>query len=325
MNRKWDLETMNQYCNEQNIDYKVLKMKWIEKTYQKQLWVLIKCPNKNHEEYWVNWNAFKRGNRCKLCYYEKNNKTMWNKNKVKEFYNSHNLNIVNINDFKSVDKSILCIDKNGFKVFASIINLKGGRTPSPFQYNKYALDNIKLYCKLYRSDYEIISDKYDKIKTQYLWRYIGNNLPKNINPIFKQTADGFINGGCGHPYFSRSQGNRYFENELIKNNINYIREKKFKGCKDKILLRFDFYIPNINQIIEIDGLQHSQVIDYFGGKEGYEDRIRKDNIKNNYCRDNNIKIIRIPYETKKIEIFKELVDSVIESIKEQLQLKITKE
>jgi len=315
MGYKLNLETMNQYCIEQNNGYKVLDIKYIEKPYQKQLWALVKCPNENHESYWVWWNNFRRGYYCKLCYYENNNLTIWSNDKVIDFFNKYELKIVNINDFKDVDKSILCIDKYGFRVFASISNLKGNRTPSSFQYNKYALDNIKLYCKLYRTDYEIINDKYDKIKTQYLWKYIGNDLPISIDPIFPQTADGFINGGCGHPYFSKSQGNRDFENELIKNNINYIREKKFKGCKDKNLLRFDFYIPKINEIIEIDGIQHTKVINFWGGEEGLKDRIRRDKIKNEYCKINNIKMIRIPYETNKIEIFKELIDDVIQLIK----------
>jgi len=208
----------------------------------------------------------------------------------------------------------LCIDKYGFKVFASITNLKAGRTPSPFQYNKYALENIKHYCKIIRLDYEILSDIYISIKTQYKWIYIGKNLPSHIDPIFLQTADVFINGGVGHPYFGKSNGNKIFENELIKNNILYKDEKKFKDCRDKNPLKFDFYIIDVNEIIEIDGIQHTQIVEYFGGKGGYEDRIRKDNIKNDYCKRNEIMLTRIPYENIKLEDYKALVDFHIQRI-----------
>lgn len=205
------MEFRNNYCIEQNINYKVLETKYIEKSYQKQQWALVKCPNENHEAYWVWWNNFHNGYRCKLCHYEINGLIMWDKNKAIEFYSKYNLNIINIENFKSIDKRILCINKDGFKVFASITNLKADKIPSPFQYNKFAVENMNHYCKLYRPDYELISNKYINIKTKYLWKYIGNMLPENENRLFELSADSFIHGGSGHPYFSKSKGIIMFE------------------------------------------------------------------------------------------------------------------
>jgi len=88
-------------------------------------------------------------------------------------------------------------------------------------------------------------------------------------------------------------------------------EKTFSDCKDKALLRFDFYFPIINEVVEIDGEQHEKIIKYFGGEEGYLDRVKKDNIKNKYCKDNNIKMTRIPYRTNKVIEFKELINNYI--------------
>ena len=60
------------------------------------------------------------------------------------------------------------------------------------------------------------------------------------------------------------------------------------------MLKFDFYIPSLNVCIEYDGEQHFEIA--FGkGEEGLKDRKRKDEIKNNYCKFNNINLIRIPY------------------------------
>ena len=310
---KWDIKKMQKHCDDLN--YKVLDTKWIQKSYQNQQWALVKCPNKNHKEYWVWWNSFKRGFYCMECYYEKNNFTFWITDKVVEFYKKYNLKIVNINEWKNVDKSVLCIDKYGYKVFASITNLKNGYgKPSLFQYNIHALENIKHYCKLYRPEYEILSDTYINIKTMYKWKYNGDLLPNNINKIFPQTADNFINGGCGHSYFGKSNGEIIFENELLNYNIKYKRGKMFNDCKDKKVLRFDFYIPQLNEIIEIDGFQHYNIIDFFGGEEGYKDRVKKDNIKNEYCKNNDIKITRIPYLTNKIEEYKQLIDYTIQII-----------
>lgn len=72
------------------------------------------------------------------------------------------------------------------------------------------------------------------------------------------------------------------------------REKIFESCKSikGFDLRFDFYIKDINTIIEADGDQHKNI------KNPYysEMLIKNDEIKNKWCKDNGIKLIRIPYK-----------------------------
>lgn len=87
---------------------------------------------------------------------------------------------------------------------------------------------------------------------------------------------------------------------LDTNKIDYIQEYKFKDCVSPKgnSLKFDFYLPDYNIAIEYDGEQHFFPIT-FGGKESGEQRLKKsqeyDNIKDIYCKDNNIKLIRISY------------------------------
>ena len=71
-------------------------------------------------------------------------------------------------------------------------------------------------------------------------------------------------------------------------------EKTFETCinpKTKRLLRFDFYVNN-QYLIEFDGIQH-----FIQSKnwEPLEDTQYRDNIKNQWCKENNIPLIRIPY------------------------------
>lgn len=75
------------------------------------------------------------------------------------------------------------------------------------------------------------------------------------------------------------------------NKIVFIREKRFDDCRDVKPLPFDFYIPENNLIIEFDGRQHFEKI----YNRDYETTKRHDTIKNQYCKDNNIGILRIPY------------------------------
>lgn len=57
-------------------------------------------------------------------------------------------------------------------------------------------------------------------------------------------------------------------NLLIENNIKFISEKRFNGCKNINELPFDFYLPNQNLLIEYDGIQHFKPINFFGGEMG---------------------------------------------------------
>ena len=105
--------------------------------------------------------------------------------------------------------------------------------------------------------------------------------------------------GC----LSMSCGELKIKEFLEINNINYIQEKTFKSCafpNTQALAKFDFYIPDKNYIIEYDGIQHFEYRyeeNYYGwnNKENYLKTKERDEFKNQWCKDNNIPIIRIPY------------------------------
>ena len=73
----------------------------------------------------------------------------------------------------------------------------------------------------------------------------------------------------------------------------------FIDCKNNIALRFDFYLPEHNTCIEYDGIQHFKPIKFFNGKAGLLKTIKHDQIKNRYCQNNNINLIRIKYNQRK--------------------------
>lgn len=86
--------------------------------------------------------------------------------------------------------------------------------------------------------------------------------------------------------------------ELLKeNNISYVEEKWFNSLKSTAggALRFDFYLPEENVCIEFDGEQHYKMVNYFGGEKEFLKRQENDKIKNEWCKENHIPLIRIPY------------------------------
>lgn len=100
------------------------------------------------------------------------------------------------------------------------------------------------------------------------------------------------------------------ENEISKllqdNNIIFDHDKIFPELLQKTgrKLRFDFIIYNkdgsLNRFVEFDGNQH--ISGMWGGNwsnlETLEIIKERDNIKNNFCLDNNYILIRIPYSRK---------------------------
>lgn len=99
--------------------------------------------------------------------------------------------------------------------------------------------------------------------------------------------------GC--PQCNKSRGERDVEEWLKCNNIAYEPQKSFDDCKDKKPLPFDFYLPDYNCCVEYNGRQHYEPVDYFGGEEALEYTQKHDKIKAEYCRNNNIRLLSIPY------------------------------
>lgn len=138
----------------------------------------------------------------------------------------------------------------------------------------------------------------------YEWEIVPNNI---------------LNGQCC-PRCCISHGESGVEEYLNHYNIPYIRQYKFNDCCNKRPLPFDFYLSEYNVCIEYDGIQHFKPTDFAGRGKLWAEKMFKqiqinDEIKNKYCEDNNIILLRIKYNENiknvldnffnKQEIFKE--------------------
>ena len=92
-----------------------------------------------------------------------------------------------------------------------------------------------------------------------------------------------------------SKGENKIKDILSSLKINFIQQKTFDDLKYKYNLKFDFFLPEYKCCIEYNGEQHYEAIEYFGGIERLEEQKKRDNIKRQWCKDNNIKLIEISY------------------------------
>ena len=124
-----------------------------------------------------------------------------------------------------------------------------------------------------RKDYFIFVDNIEKVKQKYFEDMINQN-----NKI--------------------SSGEKIISEILFNNNISFVREATFGTClfeDTKYPAKFDFYVNN-KYLIEYDGKQHFSASNRGWNTEEQLIKTQKhDAYKNQWCKDNNIPLIRIPY------------------------------
>lgn len=109
----------------------------------------------------------------------------------------------------------------------------------------------------------------------------------------------------------QSFGESYIQSLLEVIKASFVPQYTFSDCKYVNTLHFDFaifYNDNLLGLVEYDGKQHFEPIDFFGGKDGFEKTKKRDEIKNAYCKTHNIPLLRIPYTSSLDDIKKELYE-----------------
>lgn len=201
---------------------------------------------------------------------------------------------------------------HGFKVYwickcdcgtiKSIIScdLKSGKTKSCGCFQKEQTSKAKkinLFGKKFGKltvikEVPSIREKSGQIRTAWLCKCeCGNEvIVKTIN---LQSGD---TKSCGCIY---SVGEKQITDILNNLNINYKKEYSFQDLKTKnnFPMRFDFAIFKNNKLfclIEFQGRQHYEEGD-FSNSISLEERQERDKLKREYCKQNNIPLIEIPY------------------------------
>lgn len=120
------------------------------------------------------------------------------------------------------------------------------------------------------------------------------NIRCSCGSIFTTSFSNYMNHNvttCYSCSCAESSGEEIIRKFLTSYKIDFVQEKRFEDCRDSKPLPFDFYIPENNLIIEFDGEQHFRNVCNWD----YETTKRHDEMKNQYCKDKGIDILRIPY------------------------------
>ena len=142
---------------------------------------------------------------------------------------------------------------------------------------------------------------YSKVKETYVNQRSIVEIKCKKHGFFKQIAYNHSHGNgcptCKHD----SKGQKAIRKYLIEKNIKFKEQKSFNECKYRKCLYFDFYLPSYNACIEYDGEQHFIPVKKFGGEKLLKENKLRDSIKNNFCENNKINILRIRFNENIIE------------------------
>lgn len=267
--------------------------------------------NKCGNVYEVTPNNFLRGKRCAKCHHKKlqDERKMPYQVLRKNLYEKHNGKIVSLssNYNNNRDKMMFqCLDCNFcWKAqIASVLHNTGcPNCSNQIKKNIYYYKNII---------YEKCGNEYTLLSNEYINNRVGMKFIHNkCHTIFTSSISSFMGSRYGNcPHCSTVSNG---ENDILKilrnKSIDYIQQYHINSCRYVRPLPFDFAVFNdygkLIGLIEYDGIQHFKPIDYFGGESAYKEQQIKDNIKNDYCKNNNIKLLRVPYTINKYDELQE--------------------
>lgn len=280
---------------------KILDIKQITKSNKKRILVKGKCSC-GEEFNWVFSNDLNKTDKfmCQRCKKKiTSSKRRIKFNEAKEIFDKYGYKIISDKkDFNKMNDKILVEDKNGYRGYMTIRHVKRGQHFSVFSNSlneDFIIYNANICMKNMGSNTiveSIDSTKYYKGAFNCVCG-CGNKFSAPIYSLVGGTK--IMCSTCSN---SMSSYERIIKSFLDKNNILYKQEYTIHNCRDVLPLPFDFYING--KLIEIDGEGHYYPCNFNQISE--EDALKTfnitkkhDEIKNKYCKDNNIQLLRIPY------------------------------
>ena len=262
----------------------------------------------------TSYEQFKDNNKrqCNDCGYENGkNKNTINKEiifrQIKDML-GEDFEILNKDDYKNKQTSLIILHKKCNHTFErtpqKIINEEQiGCGFCGFHAHTLTFESANYKLNEITNDFELISlhKKEDgDILLEIKRKECGCVLFRELSQIKKSQ-------GAKCECMTQSISSKKVEEFLIENLIEYRKEEKFENCKFYKQLPFDYYLPKYNICIEVDGRQHDEIIPQWGGLEGFIDRKIRDTIKNIYCQQNDIKLIRIKEKDVKNNKYKTII------------------
>lgn len=301
-------------------DTQVLSTEYLDE--KSPLFFLCSC-GKQFTKSWTTIQSVKTC-KCRTCTRKDGweNKRRTSKEKDKWVKESINYGFTPLEPIKRIKDKFLCQDDNGYKGYISLENIRLNKHFSVFSIH-FNSDNLIYNLNIFLKNngfetrainYHLYDNKTINTKVECICE-CGKHFITNLGNII-----GLQKNRCDYCSKRMSNLEKLVDIELNKYSKNFIFQKRFKDCVGEkgAILPFDFYLPEQNLCIEVDGDQHEKIVDFSGNKSEEEliqeliVRKRNDSIKTKYCMDNNINLLRINYRKfkKKSTKYKQIIANI---------------
>ena len=257
--------------------------------------IACRCKIDNNEFYAIP-SSLLAGHGCPECY---RRKQILEENDFLKRINEQNLNIEILTPYTKAISDYQCRCKTcGHIWYANGCNIIQGRVGCRECYRR---NKTLTHEEFVKEISEINSD------IEIIGKYIKSTIPikckcKVCGHIWETNPRNLHYTGC--PACKSSRGERLIKTFLNNNKILFHYQKKYKtllGVNGK-KLSYDFYLPQYNLLIEFQGKQHEQPIEYFGGEEKFKTQQEHDKRKREYAKLHNINLLEIwHYDINNIE------------------------
>lgn len=294
---KHTLETIKEKLKEINSNIEILSKEYINNSTKLKCKCLI-----DGYEWGVTWGHLSQGRGCPECAGKRTDYTIKD---IREKLYKINPNIEILSDeYVGSGEKLKCkclID--GYVWEPTWDNLKQGKgchkckAKKSADFQRLSIEEVKNRLEYINPNVKILSEEYIHTREKLKCKCVINGCE------WKTTWDS-LSQGHGCPICNSSKGEKIILEILLTKNIPHERQYAFKDCKNKHSLAFDFAIldscDNVVSLIEYDGEQHFKPIDFASRGEEWAIKqhigvIKRDEIKNTYCKENNIPLLRIPY------------------------------
>lgn len=265
--------------------------------------------NECGSEYEVKPKGFKDGNRCPPCDYKRRGRKRKTQEEfekeVKELFGNE---YVVIGKYKGASKKVKLLHNVCGKEWETIPNAFLSSGVRCYQCARVNIGkaNRKTHEQFVGEVKELHRDNYTVVG-----RYTGGNRKVKVRHNICEyewnvRANHFTSSGTQCPRCRMSTGELIVEDILKDKDIQYEPQKEFDDLIRDRNLSYDFYIPKNKVLIEYQGIQHYEPVEYFGGEERFKYQQESDSMKREYAKSKGYTLIEIPYTEntyEKIETF----------------------
>lgn len=227
------------------------------------------------------------------------------------------------NEYGNSVSPLKMIDEDGYLYQSNFANLNDGVGAGPLRYsptNPYTIYNIQHFCDQNNFGCKLLSDQYINGNSLLLFQCkCGNKFTTSWATL--QADKKYRCDICSK---RKSTFEQEVETYLDSINVEFVSQFRINECRNILGLVFDIAVldkdENILLLIELDGEQHIKP-KTFGGISKEKAQIEfeqlqiRDEIKNQYCKDNHIPLLRIPYKQYLKKEYIQILDKTLQSLR----------